>query len=168
MKRLICCLALMTHPALAETGGEGAGFGDVAAEPTYHEDMAEGITITASIVLDGTGKLATQVSRLVPLRLQSFITVQKGTGPQHVKLRCKATWKDANNDTANFVKDVPDCLDATLQDDGMPTNLALGFRFTPGKDDPVGTSGFLIEVEDEISGAGTVLQVTYAWKGQMQ
>jgi len=169
MKRLAWAFAVMAAPvwagAIADTGGEGAGFGNVPAEPTWHEDLRPGVTITASIFLDGPGMLATQVSRLAPLRLDSFITVQKGTGPQRVKLKCRAVWRNAAGLETGWSHEVPDCLDATLTDDSMSTPLAMTFRFTPGKDDPVGTSGFWVEIEDEISGATGLLQVTYGWKG---
>jgi hypothetical protein len=172
MKRLAWAFALMAAPvwagAIANTGGEGAGFGNVPAEPSWHEDLIPGVTITTSIFLDGPGRSAMQVSRLAPLRLDSFITVQKGTGPQRVKLHCRAVWVNAAGIETGWSHDVPDCLDATLTDDSLPTRLAMTFRFTPGKDDPVGTSGFRVEIEDEISGASGLLQVTYGWRGLQQ
>ena len=144
--------------------GNAAGFGKAEAVPSRNVDIIPGVTITATI-LKRSGEVATKVSSLSVLHLRSYVTVQKGTGSQTLNLHCRATWIDANGQPGDFVKDVPVCFKATAPATSLPYDLQLDVKFRPSQDDPPGTSGFRIEVWDEVTGARTEFDVTYGWKG---
>ncbi len=156
--------------AMTMTGGmAGAADRDlpkVGAYPPVPDVTVEfdrRITLDAKVTLDRGGELATEVTSAVQLRFAVGFTADEGVKDAPVQFTCRISFVRADGSASPVVRDGP-CYDGSLADAaGRRVEIGAPLLFRPGREDPLGATGVLLVIRDEVSRKEKRIMPTYGW-----
>jgi hypothetical protein len=162
MKRLVAALVC----AAGMAGAADRDLPKVGAHPPVPEVTVafdRRITLDAKVTHDRGGDPATEVTRAVQLRFEVGFTADEGVKDAPVRFTCRISFLRADGSASPVVRDGP-CYEGTLADAaGRRVEIGAPLLFRPGREDPLGATGVLLVIRDEVSGREKRIMPTYGW-----
>jgi hypothetical protein len=162
-------MKLLVAALLCAAGMAGAADRDlpkVGAHPPVPEVTVafdRRITLDARVTLDRGGELATEVTKALQLRFEVGFTADEGARDTPVRFTCQISFVRADGSASPVVRDGP-CYEGTLADAaGRRVEIGAPLLFRPGRDDPLGATGVLLVIRDEVSRKERRIMPTYGW-----
>ena len=153
---LVAALVCAAGVAFAEDKVPKVGAHPAQPEVTVAFDRR--VNIAARLVLDRSGDPATEVTKAVQLRFEAGLEPVEGAKPGDVRLTCRIVFVKADGSTSAPARDRA-CYAGPL----AAVEVDADFKFRPGRDDPVGATGVMLIVRDEVSRKERKVMATYGW-----
>ena len=151
-------LALVLLAGVAEAQDKLPKVGAHAAQPEVTVVFDRRVNIAARLLLDRSGDPATEVTKAVQLRFETGLVPVEGAKAGEVRLTCRIVFVKADGSTSAPARDRA-CYAGPL----AAVEVDAAFKFRPGRDDPVGATGVMLIVRDEISRKERRVMATYGW-----
>jgi hypothetical protein len=158
MKRVLAAALVAAAGAAGAAGTEDPPrLGAHPAMPEVLGHFDARMDVAARLVIDRSGKPATEVTEAVQLRFEADLVPEPGGPGGEVNLTCRIFIVTADG-RQTPAREGP-CYAGPVR------NVAIGepFRFRPGRDDPAGSAGVLLVVRDEGTRRERKVLVTYGW-----
>lgn len=121
------------------------------------------ITLDAKVTLDRGGDLANEVTQAVQLRFEAGFTADEGVRDAAVRFTCRISFLRADGSASPVVREGP-CYEGTVSDAaGRRVEIGAPLLFRPGREDPLGATGVLLVIRDEVSRKEKRIMPTYGW-----
>lgn len=161
----LALLVAMSGASVAKTSPEKLGLGNFEPAPEKMGKIDNDLTIRVRLIREKTDDFAIALKKgeIVDVRVE-FIG-RDGAKDRPIALVCSVEFIDMEGKkTPSSVIGKP-CLDGRLQDWGGRFNrLDMSLRFRADEEDPAGTYGVIVRVDDSVSGKHVVLVPTYGWQ----
>ena len=157
MKVLVAALALAA--GMAQAGDKGLP--KVGAHPPQTEvtvALDRRANVTARLVLDRSGDPAEAMTKPVQVRFEMALEPVEGAKPGEVRLTCRIVFVKADGSVT-----VPARDRACYAGPVAAVEIDAPLKFRPGRDDPVGATGVMLVVRDEITKKERKVMATYGW-----
>ena len=164
MRLLMAALVLVLGSGTAQAGDKGLPkVGAHDAQPEHLIEFDKRMRMGARIVVDRTEDLAAEVTKAVQLRFEVGFMTSADVAPDDVRLHCTISFVEADGSVGAPVRDRV-CWEGNLGDvAGKWTLIDAPLLFRPQRDDPVGATGVLLVIKDEISRRERKLMPTFGW-----
>ena len=152
-------LALAMLAGMAEA--QDRGVPKVGAHPAQTEVTVafdKRMSIRARLVFDRSGDPADVVAKAVQIRFEMALEPVEGAKAGEVRLTCRIVFVKADGSVTAPARDHA-CYAGPVA--AVEVDAALKFR--PGRDDPVGATGVMLVVRDEITKKERKVMATYGW-----
>jgi hypothetical protein len=163
MKRVLVA-ALVCAAGMA--GAADRDMPKVGAHPAVPEVTVEfdrRITVDASVTIDRGDDPATEVTKAVQLRFDVGFTADEGAKDAPLRFTCRISFVRADGSASPVVRDGP-CYEGSVADAaGRRVEIGAPLKFRPGRDDPLGATGVLLVIRDEVSRKEKRIMPTYGW-----
>ena len=157
--RWVLAAALVCAAGMAQAQDQGLPkVGAHPAQPEVTVAFDRRANIAARLVVDRSGKAATEVTKAVQLRFEAELVPVDGAGAGEVKLTCRVVFVKVDGSTTAPARDRA-CYAGPL----AAVEVDAPFRFRPGHDDPAGATGVMLIVRDEVTRKERKVMVTYGW-----
>ena len=154
---LVAALVLLAGVAQAQDKGLPK-VGAHAAQPEVTVAFDRRMAVAARLVIDRSGDPATEVMKAVQLRFETGLVPVEGTKAGDVRLTCRIVFVKADGTVTAPARD-----HACYAGPVVAAAVDADFKFRPGRDDPVGATGVMLIVRDEITRKERKVMATYGW-----
>lgn len=159
---LVAALVCAAGVALAQDKGMPK-VGAHAAQPEHLIEFDKRMRMGARVTVDRTEDLAHEVTSPVQLRFEVGFMTSADVKADDVRLRCTISFVEADGSVGAPVRDRV-CWEGNLGAvAGTWTLIDEPVKFRPRKEDPVGATGVLLVIRDEISKRERKLMPTFGW-----
>ncbi len=155
--------ALVCAAGLVQAQDRLAKVGAHPAQPEVLIEFDKRMRMGARIVVDRGEALASEVTKAVQLRFEVGFMTSADVKADDVRLHCTLSFVEADGSIGAPVRDGV-CWEGNLGDvAGKWTPVGEPLNFRPRLDDPVGATGVLLRIRDEIGKRERKLMPTFGW-----
>ena len=155
--------ALVCAAGMGQAQDKVAKVGAHPAQPEVLIEFDKRMRMGARIVVDRGEALASEVTKAVQLRFEVGFITSAEVKADDVRLTCKISFVEADGSIGAPVREGV-CWEGNLGDvAGKWALIGAPLNFRPRREDPVGATGVLLRIRDEISRKERKVMPTFGW-----